>query len=424
MRTRRRWFVVVVFYAFVLLHQADKLLIGPLTTPIIEDFDISQAQMGAVSSFAIIVSALLYPVWGYLYDRYARAKLLSLASFIWGATTWLNALARSYGVFLATRASTGIDDSSYPGMYSLLSDYFGPGMRGKVYGLLQTAMPFGYMLGLVLATALGGALGWRHVFCITGSLGVLLSIVILLTVREVPRGSAEPEMAELHQIPRFTFDLQTVKRLVNRRSMRLLLTQGFFGVFPWNVLTYWFFRYLEKERGFSGAEATTTMMIAIVALAGGYFLGGALGDFAFRRTLRGRVLVANAGVILGMVLMVPTLSIPEERRLLFAVLMGLTGLTMSWSSANVSATVHDIAEPEVRSTAYALLEFVSNAGAALSPWLAGLIADRSSLHTAILTICVVAWLLCAGFFAFLARAVPTDIRHVRATMQRRAETAG
>ena len=111
-RSRYRWFVLSIFFLFVLLHQADKLLIGPLTTPIMEAFHINEAQMGAVSSLAIIVAAVLYPLWGYLYDRYARARLLALASFIWGSTTWLSALAPSYPTFLVTRASTGIDDSS------------------------------------------------------------------------------------------------------------------------------------------------------------------------------------------------------------------------------------------------------------------------------------------------------------------------
>jgi MFS transporter, Spinster family, sphingosine-1-phosphate transporter len=82
MSSRYRWFVAFVFFLFLLLHQADKLLIGPLTTSIMEDFGINEAQMGAVSSLAIIVASLLYPVWGYLYDRYARDKLLALASFI------------------------------------------------------------------------------------------------------------------------------------------------------------------------------------------------------------------------------------------------------------------------------------------------------------------------------------------------------
>ena len=190
MRLKRGWLVLMILYGFVLLHQADKLLIGPLTTPIIEDFGITQAQMGAVSSLAIVVAAALYPLWGYLYDRFARARLLALASFIWGCTTSLNAVAPTYRAFLLTRASTGIDDSSYPGIYSLLADYFGPSLRGRIFGILQTAQPFGYMLGLILATTLGAAIGWRQVFLVTGSIGVVLALVITLGVREAPRGGA------------------------------------------------------------------------------------------------------------------------------------------------------------------------------------------------------------------------------------------
>ena len=186
--SKHRWFVVVVFFAFMLLHQADKLLIGPLTTPIMEAFGINEAQMGAVVTGALIVDALLYPVWGYLYDRFARNKLLALASLIWGSTTWLSAIAPTYGTFLVTRATTGIDDSSYPGLYSLISDYFGPEMRGRIYGLLQLAQPVGYMLGMLLGLLLSGALGWRGIYYLTGSIGVVLAAVIFFGIRDVPRG--------------------------------------------------------------------------------------------------------------------------------------------------------------------------------------------------------------------------------------------
>ena len=103
----------------MLLHQTDKLMIGSLQVPISETFGINNQQWGLVNSGALIVATILYPIWGYLYDRYARAKLLALASFIWGATTWLNAIVRTFGGFLVTRASTGIDDSSYPGLVHL-----------------------------------------------------------------------------------------------------------------------------------------------------------------------------------------------------------------------------------------------------------------------------------------------------------------
>lgn len=419
--SRYRWFVVLVFFFFVLLHQADKLLIGPLTTPIMESFDINEAQMGAVSSLAIVVAAVLYPVWGYLYDRYARARLLALASFIWGSTTWLNALAPNYSTFLITRASTGIDDSSYPGMWSLLSDYFGPRIRGKVYGLLQIAQPFGYMLGLVLATMLGETIGWRSVFFITGSVGIVVALLIFFGVREPQRGQSEPEMVGIDEIAAHRIDRQVALGLLRNRSYLLLMAQGFFGVFPWQVLTFWFFRYLETERGYTSDQAMGTMIVAIVALSAGYFLGGAAGDFFFRRTPRGRTLTSMVGVLAGAVFLFMTMSVPTENQPLFMALLALTGVTMSVAAPNVVATVHDVTEPEVRSTAQAILAFAENFGSAVAPWLAGVIAVQQSLHVAIIVICLITWLICALLFGATSVLLPRDIERLRETMQARAE---
>lgn len=419
--SRYRWFVVFVFFCFVLLHQADKLLIGPLTTPIMESFGINEAQMGAVSSLALVVAAILYPLWGYLYDRFARARLLALASFIWGSTTWLNALAPNYPTFLVTRASTGVDDASYPGIYSLLSDYFGPRMRGKVYGLIQLAQPLGFMLGTVLATMLGGAMGWRSVFFITGSAGIVVAVLILAGVREPKRGEAEPEMAGLEEISIRRIDKQVALGLLRKPSYLLLLSQGFFGVFPWQVLTFWFFRYLETERGYSPDEAMMSMMVAIITLSAGYFLGGTVGDFFFRRTPRGRVLTAMVGVLAGTLFLALALSVPAENQTLFLLPLALTGLTMSVASPNVIATVQDVTEPEVRGTAQAMMSFADNFGSAVAPWLAGVIAVSYSLHVAILVICISTWLLCALLFGATALLVPRDVEHLRETMQARAE---
>jgi len=420
MKSKYRWFVAFVFFLFLLLHQADKLLIGPLTTPIMEELGINEAQMGAVSSFAIIVAAVLYPVWGYLYDRYARAKLLALASFIWGSTTWLNALAPNYPAFLVTRGSTGIDDSSYPGLYSLLSDYFEPTIRGKVYGSLQISGPLGYMLGMVLAAALGGSLGWRKVFFITGSMGIVIAALIFFGVRELPRGRSEPEMEGLERMPVYRFDPQVAKGLFRNRSMLLLFAQGFFGVFPWNVLVYWFFRYLETERGYTAGQATMVMAVAIVTLSLGYFLWGSVGDFLFKRTRRGRVLVCAVVVLLGALSLLATMNVPLENRQLFLILMALTGLFIPVGGPNVVATIHDIIEPEVRSTAHAAEYLVENSGSALAPFLAGLIAVRSSLHTAILAICVGTWVVCALLFGVLTLRVPQDMERLRRVMRERA----
>jgi MFS family permease len=423
--SRYRWFVVAVFFFFMLLHQSDKLLIGPLTTPIMETFGINEAQMGFVFTGALLVGAVMYPLWGYLYDHYTRPKLLALASLVWGSTTWLSAIAPTFPTFLATRASTGIDDSSYPGLYSLICDYFEPRGRGRVYGILQLTQPLGYLLGMLLGLFLAGALGWRGVFYLTGGLGIILAVVIFFGVRDAPRGHGEPELAGLGEgVASYKFDWKLVGGLFRKRSLVLVFVQGFFGVFPWNVITFWFFRYLEKERAYSQTEVFSTMAVAVLVLASGYFVGGAAGDFMFKRTPRGRLLVCTAGVLIGAVLLYLTLNVPADNRLLFGVLLAATALFMPFSSPNIIATVYDVTLPEVRSTAYAVESLIESLGAVAAPTIAGLIAVRSSLHNAILVICLSTWAVCTLFLALSAYLIPQDVAALRAELRRRAAEAG
>ncbi|MGC9467248.1 MAG: MFS transporter [Anaerolineae bacterium] len=420
MKPRYRWYVALVFFLFLLLHQADKLLIGPLTSSIMEDFEINEAQMGAVSSLAIVVASVLYPLWGYLYDRFDRSKLLALASAIWGSTTWLNALAPTFGLFMVTRSTTGIDDSSYPGLYSLLADYFAPRLRGKVYGLMQISGPLGFAVGTVLATTLGKTLGWRGVFYITGSLGIVVAALIYFTVRERQRGSAEPELQEVAELSVYRIDREAVRSLLRNRTLLLLMAQGFFGVFAWNVLIFWFFRYLEVERGFTPGQTLVTMLIAIAALSAGYFVGGTLSDLAFDRTPRGRAIVGGSGALLAAALLYATMSVPVGNRVLFTAMLTVAGLALSTTAPNAMATVPDITLPEARSTAQAVRKLVEDGGAALAPWLAGIIAVRASLHTAIVTVSVSTLAVCALIFGIIGYFVPHDVAALREAMAARA----
>lgn len=106
--------------------------------------------------------------------------------------------------------------------------------------------------------------------------------------------------------------------------------------------TYWFFRYLETELGYTSDAVLTTMVVAVLAV--GYFAGGA-----------------------------------------------------------------------------AVQYFIESAGAAIAPFLAGLIAVRSSLHDAILIVCEGGWVLCAIVLAGVAYLVPRDIEALREAMRQRAE---
>jgi len=432
MEKRRTWypvFVVVVFFLFIFLHQTDKLLIGSLQLPISETFHLDDFQWGLINSGALIIGTLLYPVWGYLYDRYARPKLLALASLIWGATTWLSSLVRTYPQFLATRASTGVDDSSYPGLYSLAADYFGPKVRGKIYGILQLPAPLGYLAGMILALVVSPLLndrffhleGWRCIFLITGLSGILMALVIFFGIRDLPRGKAEPEFEGMEDVGQFRFSWQEARKIFKKKTMWFVFLQGFAGVFPWNVITYFFIGYLQTERHYDNNAVLMVMGPVVIILAVGHFLGGMLGDWLFRRTPKGRILVSSAGVILGAMFLLCALLTPIESRTTFFIWTALTALFMPFSAPNVVATIFDIMAPEVRSTAHAVEYFVENSGAALAPILAGALARAtSSKQTAILTICITAWLLCFVLYLGALFFIEGDIRSLRTLMAERA----
>jgi len=420
-KSKYPWFVFGTFFAFMLFQQAERLVIGPLTTPIMTEFKINEAEMGLVFSAALVVAAVLYPVWGYFYDRFARTRLLALAALIWGATTWLSATVRTFPLFVITRSSTGIADSSYPGLYNVTNDYFEPKERGKIMGFLQIAQPLAFLIGMLLALLMGGLIGWRGVFYVTGAMGFVLAIVIFFGVKEPQRGSTEPELQGIEQKGDYKFNWKTALALFKKKSLLFLFLNCFTGVFPWQVLTFWFFRYLETGRGYDSNTVLITMVVAVLVLAAGYPVGGILGDYFFKRNQRGRLYVSAAGVIIAMVLLIFAINLPHDQQLPFGILLAFTCIFMPFASPNVVTTIYDMTLPEVRSTANALQNFFEQVGSSAAPLIAGLIAVNSSLQDAILIICVSAWTLCFIFLLISAYLVPKDLQDLRNQLQQRAE---
>lgn len=238
----------------------------------------------------------------------------------------------------------------------------------------------------------------------------------------MPRGKAEPEFEGREEIGQFRFSWTEVKEIFKKRTMWFVFLQGFAGAIPWNVITFFIFGYLMTERGYDNDAVLLTMAPVIVILALGYFVGGALGDWFFKRTNKGRIIVSSVGVILGAIFLYLAIQTPSEQRTTFMIFMSLTAIFMPLSSPNVTATVYDVTVPEVRSTAQAVEYFIENIGAAFAPILAGILSETIGKGEAILYICVTAWVLCFIFYLGALFTVDKDIHHLRAQMAERAKS--
>ena len=250
-------------------------------------------------------------------------------------------------------------------------------------------------------------------------------MVILFGVRDVARGKAEPELEGMSEIAIHKFEWQSAVALLRKRTLIPLFLQGFFGVFPLNVMTFSFFAYLERDRGYDNTLILSIMGAAVLLMALGAFVGGALGDRLFRVNPRGRLIVSTIGVLMGTLFLYLALTTPNESISLFAVLLGATAFFTLFSGPNVAATLYDITLPEVRSSALALQYFLESFGAAFAPLIVGSIAVQAgqTLGSAIAAVALTTWLICGLFLVAAVYFVPRDIRLLREQMAARAAEA-
>ena len=90
-----------------------------------------------------------------------------------------------------TRVLIGVGEATvFPVAMSLIADlYPGPKMSRSA-SIFQASSGVGILLGSILASVLGAALGWRPMFVIFGVAGIVVVALIALTMRPTPRLSS------------------------------------------------------------------------------------------------------------------------------------------------------------------------------------------------------------------------------------------
>ncbi len=200
----KAWYVVVVLafaYAFAIL---DRIAIGILVIPIQTDLGLTDTQMGLLQGAAFGVSYSLFAIpLGYFVDRYSRRTLLAAGICMWSLATIMCAYARDFTSFFIARVFVGIGEASVsPAAASLIADYFPPERRSRAFSVFMLGSTLGiglaYLLGAVALhlsgfvkglgwTALADMKNWEIVFILVGVPGLLLTALVLTTVREPVR---------------------------------------------------------------------------------------------------------------------------------------------------------------------------------------------------------------------------------------------
>jgi MFS family permease len=402
---RSAYVALGVLTAINLLNYVDRYLVPPLVPELEQAMRITHEQAGWLWPAFMIVYMLTAPVFGAWGDRGSRTRPIAIGVFVWGVATVLSGFATNYHHLFAARALVGVGEAAYVAIApALLADLFPVAARGRVFAVLNGAIPVGAALGYVLGGYIGQHYGWRAAFFVCGAPGIALAAAVLW-LKDPPRGAQEAGGARAapsgQGAPGPRGALQVYFSLLRRLPYMLLVLGYAAYTFGLGGLGFWMPTFLEHVRGVPAAEATTGFG-AIVVVTGilGTLAGGWLGDYCLKRSQAGYLWFSGVVTVLAAPLALVALTAPQ-RHIYYPAVVGAE-LLLFMSTGPINAQIVNIVSPLERASAIALSMFAIHLlGDVPSPPLIGHLSDVGSLAHAVLIVPLavgiggVIWLVCA-----------------------------
>jgi MFS family permease len=367
-------YTLAILYLICLFSYVDRQLIALLAPAIQKTLHLKDWQLGFVSgtAFAVLYVLIGIPL-AQLSDRVNRVRMLGLALAAWSVMTAICGAAGSFIQLALARVGVAIGEAGgYPSSLSIISDLYPPRRRATANAIFLSGTTAGALVSLVGGGMLNEAVGWRWTFVLAAAPGVLLTAILMLTVREPARGQMEPGPKIAHQPASFT---GSFKLLFAQPLYRMLALSAAIYNLELFSLAAWAPSYAVRAFGLNTAQVGLGLGLALgfgsslVMIA-----GGRLADALSRRSAVAPVFIAA----LGQLLMIPVFLAAMQAKsfALFCALHATAyGLSAIGGPMNVAAA-HSVTPPQVRGAAAAVLVMIATlAGYGLGPPMIGAFSD-------------------------------------------------
>ena len=419
-----------------LVDQGEGQSMGVLSPIIQTIWGISFSQIGLMETLRNITQTVSAPFWGYMADRFSRKNVMVFGTGVWGIWTLLVGLMPDFSSMLVIRAISGLGlGCLMPATFSLIGDHFPQSKRGRALGTIGLVGLLGTVIGVFLLGFIATRDLWRWGFIGLGVASMLTGVLIWLLVEELPRGSAEPELAGLmtHENEK-QFQI-SVKDMVNTLRIPTIwaaILQGVTGSMPWVVMGIYFINWMVRELGYSNeisfsnqnGSAPLVFAIIVIGAAISNLMGGIIGDYAEKINPKyGRTIIGQFSVLSGVPLMYILLTYGKE--MTFWQMFGLaffTALMIGWPGRGAKEPMMQaVVPPEMRSSAYSVVNLIEGFLSSFAGLIAGSLADSIGLTNALIWTIPFPWIICGLVFSLFYFTYPADALRVRALMAKRRE---
>lgn len=396
----RRWAV----YAFILLFilyvfdYIDRYVVVSLYPFLKTDFGLSDAQCGLLMSGLLWTQVVFTLPIGVLIDRWSRKKSIGIMSLLWGLGSLAGVFVTGFQQLFVTRCVVGLGEAGYgSGGTSMLSGIFPSGLRARILGFWQAAIPLGQALGILLGALIAVKYGWRSALGIVAVPGIIIAI-LFFWVKDYKTVELFKSASKDITAPKVKMGfIGSIKELFRAKS--LILTNSAFPIFMFgfSAMSTWLPSYFNRFGGMDIVQASMrTSIIAMMAVIGGP-LGGYLTDIWSKKDVRARLLLPGVAAVTAAALAASAFLCQGTIQFVILLVFGLVVIMLLPGTA---AVTQDVVHPGLRSTSRSVAAFIQTLlGTALGPLVIGAISDSMGLDKAMWFISP--FILVAGIMFFI-----------------------
>lgn len=272
-----------------------------------------------------------------------------------------------------------------------LANWFSPQERGRYYGIFSSSHSLGEGITFVINSFLVASLGWQAGFAGPGFFCILVSIAVLLFLRDRPETMGLPAVAQWRNdhpsssAP--TSETETTRNQFAALRMPAMWILGLASACMYvsrYAINSWGMLYLQEHRGYSLLEAGTVLGLNTTAGLVGCVVYGFVSDKVFNARRPPVTLIFGILEVIALVLIFYT---PPGHPWILSAAFIVFGFTLSGLLAVLGGLfAMDILGKRAAGAAMGFIGILSYLGSALQEWISGRLIQRGLTTETINTI--------------------------------------
>jgi len=344
---------------------AARQVFVPLIPLLREHLRATDAQLGSLQTFLLVVLAVGSIPFGFFADRFSRKGIIAIGIVFWSVATFAGGLASAFLFFLVARAIVGLGEAAYaPAAQSMISGGFPQERRAAAQAIFACGMLLGGAAGHVLGGVIGPRYGWQQALFIIAVAGIAPGIA-LFWIEEPPRG------------PRS--EVVPIGRLLRVPAFVAMICAGICITFSVVSLITWSTDFAVSYKDFTLSEASVSLaVIGLLSALLGVLTGGFVADLLQRSFSYGRIMA----VVVAFLLATPCLllAIQSEEKSTVLVALSIAFFFMSWYHGPITAVLHDMMPRRAHATCIGVYMFATQLIGGTGPHVIGRISDLHDLQ--------------------------------------------